>query len=942
MKKAKLIFWFIFLISHSIHAQSGSQKKLIDPGVYDKWKTLERQAISNDGKWVSYEVNPYKGNGELIVINPDKVEKRQFQRGTRAVFSPNSKYLAFKVVPQEDSIRKLKFLKVKKENFPKDSLYIWLFKENITMVAENLISFKIPEEKSDWIAYLHEKNADMTDTVQKNTGKHPKKNVKINKDAPDVFDLVIKNPLTKAEYRFKDVSEFNISRNGKLVGFIQVRSDSLINSKVSFFDTEKEDIVKVFEKPGLTKNLSIGNSGIHGAFLYSSDTTKIRCYSLQFWTAGMPGTTEIQIEKNSIDMPKNWIVSENGTIWFSRDDSKMYFGTAPKPGPELSDSLLEEEKIKLDIWSWSDPTIQPQQLVELKKEEKKNFLTVYHINEKQVVRLGTDSVPEIRTILFGNSNVALGISEEKYRIESTWKFPPYKDYYIIDLRTGNKSIILEKTTAETNISPFGNYLFWFDRAEKAWFTQNLTTNKRVILTSKMNVRFDDEEMDEPRESYSYGYAGWTKNDAYFLVYDRFDIWKIDPNGIENPVILTSGEGRKNNISFRFEQMNKDLTHINADETIFLQAFNRKTKQSGYFSIIPGQKGNPKQIVTDNFSFKVPIKAKNAPVILWQKGSVKEYPDLWYSDDKLSNPVKISNTNPQQSEYNWATIELVKWKTFEGKEEEGLLYKPENFDPLKKYPMLIYFYELNSDNLNAHITPKPSRANINPIEYASNGYLVFIPNIRYTIGSPGKNAFNYIVSGTKSMISKGFVDEKNIGIQGSSWGGYQVAYLITQTNMFKAASAGAPVANMTSAYGGIYWDIGISRMYMYENTQSRIGATLWERPETYIQNSSLFYADKIETPLLIRHSDNDGAVPWEQGIELYMALRRLNRPVWLLNYNGESHNLRDKSPNCLDLSIRMMQFYNHYLKNEPAPIWMTKGIPAIKKGKTLGYEINKTE
>ena len=327
------------------------------------------------------------------------------------------------------------------------------------------------------------------------------------------------------------------------------------------------------------------------------------------------------------------------------------------------------------------------------------------------------------------------------------------------------------------------------------------------------------------------------------------------------------------------------------------------------------------------------KAKKANTIVFTRQTFKEFPNLWLSNTKLENPTKISDVNPQQKDYLWGSVELVKWTSMNGNEEEGLLYKPANFTPNKKYPMIVYFYRLYSDRLNFHYIPKPSRSIINFSFYTSNGYLVFVPNIRYKVGYPGKSAYDYIVGGTNAMINRyRFIDKKHIGIQGQSWGGYQVAYVITQTDLFAAASSGAPVSNMTSAYGGIRWKTGMSRMFQYEKTQSRIGGTLWDKPLNYIENSPIFYAPKINTPLLIRHDDADGAVPWYQGIELFVALRRLNKPVWMLNYNGEPHNLKAKSPAGKDLSIRMMQFFDHYLKGKPAPVWMTKGIPATKKRK----------
>ncbi len=316
---------------------------------------------------------------------------------------------------------------------------------------------------------------------------------------------------------------------------------------------------------------------------------------------------------------------------------------------------------------------------------------------------------------------------------------------------------------------------------------------------------------------------------------------------------------------------------------------------------------------------------------------REYPDLYTSKLDFSEIERLSNANPQQEDYIWGSVELVHWTSAEGEELDGLLYKPENFDPDSSYPMIVYFYETYSDALHAHYVPKPSRSTVNFSYYASNGYLVFVPDIVYETGYPGRSAYNSVVSGTLKLMENPWVDREHIGIQGQSWGGYQVAFLVTRTNLFAAAMAGAPVSNMTSAYGGIRWGSGMSRMFQYEGSQSRIGGTLWEKPWRYIENSPVFYADKVETPLLMMHNDEDGAVPWYQGIEYFVALRRLDKPVWMLTYNGAPHNLRRRA-DSKDLSIRMQQFFDHYLKGAPAPVWMEYGIPAVDKGKDMGYEL----
>jgi len=266
---------------------------------------------------------------------------------------------------------------------------------------------------------------------------------------------------------------------------------------------------------------------------------------------------------------------------------------------------------------------------------------------------------------------------------------------------------------------------------------------------------------------------------------------------------------------------------------------------------------------------------------------------------------------------------------------GVLYLPENFDPNKKYPLLLYFYETHTNTLHSYIPPAPTGSRLNISFYVSRGYVVLSPDIHYTIGYPAKSCYDYVVSAAKQLSNESWIDARNIGIQGQSWGGIQVAQLITMTNLFKAAWAGAPVANMTSAYGGIRWESGLNRQFQYEMTQSRIGATLWQRQDLYLKNSPLFGVPKISTPLVIMANDADGAVPWYQGIELYTGLRRLGKPCWMLNYNDDDHNLT-RLPNKMDLSIRMRQFFDYYLNQGTLPAWMSEGIEAREKGKKQKY------
>lgn len=394
-------------------------------------------------------------------------------------------------------------------------------------------------------------------------------------------------------------------------------------------------------------------------------------------------------------------------------------------------------------------------------------------------------------------------------------------------------------------------------------------------------------------------------------------------------------GRENNLSYRYISLDEKETQIDTKNVILLHVFNQKTMESGYATLGIAENAIPELVMFDKFYFSSKIiKAKESSDLVFTQENFEIFPDLQHSKGVDFKEVKkVSTANPQQENINWGTAEMIKYQSLDNKDLEGILYKPAKFDPGKKYPMITYFYEKMSDQIYRYNVPQPARSSINFSYYPSNGYCVFVPDIVYKTGQPGQSAYDCILPGIKKVLEMGFVDSTRLGVQGHSWGGYQIAWLVTKTNIFRAAEAGAPVANMTSAYGGIRWETGNSRQAQYERTQSRIGVTLWDNQKKYLENSPLFYLPNVKTPVLMMHNDDDGAVPWYQGIEMFMGLKRLGKPVWMLNYNGEKHGLTQRK-NRKDWSLRMSQYFDYYLKDAPIPEWMSKGVPATEK--TLNY------
>ena len=410
---------------------------------------------------------------------------------------------------------------------------------------------------------------------------------------------------------------------------------------------------------------------------------------------------------------------------------------------------------------------------------------------------------------------------------------------------------------------------------------------------------------------------------------------MDPKGENAPVRLTGG--REMQVRYRVIQLDMENRWVNPDQPVLLHMFNEQTKASGY-AFLDFSSKTVTPLLFDNVKVDSrPVKARDSDLIAFSHETFERFPDLEITQDWFSTSKVISNANPQQADYNWGTSELFTWEAYDGKKLQGVIVKPDNFDPDKQYPLLVNFYEKSSDNLHGHRRPYPHRSTINYSFYTSRGYVIFNPDVIYDIGHPGASAFNCVVSGVEAVIGLGYIDEERIGVQGHSWGGYQVADLITRTDIFACAESGAPLVNMINAYGGIRWQTGLSRMFQYERTQSRLGVTLWENTDLYVENSPLFNLDKVNTPVLIMHNDKDGHVPWHLGIEFFVAMRRLGKPAWMLNYNGEPH-WPLKVQNRKDFNIRMQQFFDHYLMDAPMPKWMRDGVPATEKGIRQGYEL----
>lgn len=945
--KSLLSLLSLLLIAAISFAQD--TKKPLSHNVYEDWKSIRNPILSDNGIYASYQIDPAKGDCLLYIYNLETDSVQTFPRGYSARFMPGSEVLVFRVKAQADTVRAMKRHKVKKDKMPKDTLVI-LFpgQENMLQFA-GLKQFSTPRYAGSFVVALIDipeppKDTSSVEGDSLATPKPKKKRKKpAKKGADKLYRLIVVDINTLEHLIVDSVMSYSIADEAS--SLIWFRKDSTEMTIVEYYSAGLKEPLTLHSLKGSAKQATISRDGQKTSWLFSSDTTDIKRYRL--WYRDIDKRKK-KLIWDTLDVANS--VSTEKDIRFSRDGSKLYFGiSAIPPIEEPEDTLLAEEKVHVDVWSWEDPLIQPMQKKRLKRDQERAFDAVWYCGSKDTpIILADSTIPDISFERDRNLDIAIGGAYEDYLPLITWEGYRYRDFYLIDLKTGDRKLLLKKSRTNISISPDGKFLAWYDHQDSSYHTYDVENETKRIISDDIPYPLYNIDFDMPSQPYPYGSGGWTA-DGRYLIYDEFDIWLVDPAGIEETMNMTK-LGRQSDTRYRIHRLDYRERAIGLNGQVWMSVFDKNTKTSSYARlrdvgddspvwmpsvVINGQAEAPYVLARKVSGLR---KAKESNRFLYTEENFRSFPDLWSFDATKANKLsmkKITEANPQMADYKWGKVELHEWVSYHGDTLEGLLYSPEDFDPEGSYPMIVYFYERSSNGLHSHWVPAPSRSVINPAYLTSNGYFVFMPDIKYRDGYPGQSAYDAIVSGTRSLFDRPYIDSTRLALQGQSWGGYQVAWLVTRTNLYKCAMAGAPVSNMTSAYGGIRWGSGMARSFQYERSQSRIGTSLQDAPELYIENSPVFFVKDINTPLLIMHNDNDGAVPWYQGIEMYTSMRRHQKPVWMLVYNNEQHNLT-KWPNRVDLSIRMYQFFDFYLKDAPEPNWMKYGVPAIEKGKDLGY------
>ncbi len=929
-----IFFWCFFLSGFSF--QSGEKKVLTFQDIM-KFKEIHGPVISEDGLWLAYNAQPDRGDGEVVVHGLGNGQRIVVERGVHPQISKDSEWIAMSVRPEAAELEKAD------KDKPKEGMALLETATGKVVRYEKVQSFAFSED-SKWLAFLHhkeEENAQKEEEKSKVKGEGkaqeegPGEGQKIKKETGSL--LVLNDLGSGSQVKIPNVLSYAFDESSKFLAYV-VATPGDEDDGLYSVDLTQESL----PRNSIQKGEDVRICGLAWtkersrlAFLARSqeDTGQGEgCFSLWIWD-GQKGEKTLAVAADGV--PHEWMIPEKNSVFWSDDGKRLFFGLKPEKIHQAlvnADKKEEEEregktdlfdteeileKKEVDVWHWNDPFIKTHEKNRWPRVKDQTYLAVYHVNSRRFVQLADQEMPVVD--LNDSDGYALGRSDVPYRKEVTW-YGRLEDIYRVNLENGSRKRIASRLEDDSSLSPDGRYVVFYK--DKNWHLFDGETGDTKNLTEIIENPFFNEDHDYPSKVPSYGAAGWLEDNSGILINDKYDIWHF-PTGNDEPTSITGGKGREEGITFRVLRLDPEKRDFGYDEKLLLSAYHNKEKNFGFYSTQVGKPGVIK-LLEEKKKFRFLAKAKEADVLLYTRESFEEFPDIWRADGEFSSPKRISNVNPQISEFAWGSAELVVWNSLDGIPLQGVLVKPANYERGKRYPVIVYFYRFFSQRLYEFNQMVVNHRPNFPF-YTSNGYALFLPDIRFDVGQPGYAATKCLGPGVQKLVELGIADLDAIGLHGHSWSGYQTAFMITQTDIFAAAVAGAPVSNMTSAYSGIRWGSGLARQFQYEKSQSRIGGSLWEYPERYIENSPVFFADRIQTPLLIQFGDEDGAVPWYQGIELYLAMRRLGKDCIFLQYRGEPHHLQ-KYANKLDYSIKMKQYFDHYLKGMPAPEWIKNGVP----------------
>jgi dipeptidyl aminopeptidase/acylaminoacyl peptidase len=909
------------------------------------WKRIQSPVVSNDGQWFAYRLSPQEGNGEVVVRRIKDGKELRFPSGevpapsgdlsgppaappSGIAFSEDSQWLAFTFYPESKEAKKLK--KEKKPLYNKVALLNLATEKRVDF--EKIRRFAFSGERAGWVA-LHKYASEVQEKEKE-------------KDTWSGSDVILYELSTGQQLNIGNVSEFSFDKNGQWLAWIVDAQEKTANG-VQLRNMSTAAVMSLDSDKAVYKSLSWTEKGDGLAVLKGIEDKKFedKLYSvIAFSQFSSTGPQKVIYDPASDkEFPAGMTVSPNQKPLWTEDLSAVLFGIyevkAKKeekeddkakgedakgaPAQEAAKKTDEGDKEKPDlvIWNWKDKRLQAQQQVEESRDKNFSYQSIYRVKEKKFFRLADDSLRQIT--VDPRHAWAVGFDNREYELMGNMDGRRYQDVYVIDLKKGTRQLALRKNQWNFGLSPDGTHLLYYDDGH--FWSYELPTGQKYNITKEVPTVFYDQEDDHNIVKPPTRTIGWAKDGKSALITDNWDVWNIPVHGGQATNLTVNGKRELIRYRNRF-RLDPEEKGIDLSVPIYFGAYGEWTKKGGIARFTPGEPG-VKMLLWEDATFSALVKAKATDAFFYTRETNQDYPDFYVSDATLSHGQRITNGNPQQRDFLWSSgAKLLNYTSAKGDKLQAALFLPANYEAGKSYPTVVYIYEKVSQGLNGYA--QPSANGFNKSVYTSNGYAVLMPDIVYKLNDPGMSALWCVLPALKAAIGTGVVDKNRVALHGHSWGGYQTAFLITQTDAFKAAIAGAPLTDMISMSGSIYWNSGSANQPIFESSQGRFAGGYWDNTEAYIRNSPVYHAKNVKTPLLILHNDKDGAVDWTQGIEYFNTLRRMQKPVVMLQYKGENHVLR-QPPNQKDYTVRMREFLDHYLLDKPAPKWWTEGIPYLK-------------
>lgn len=921
MQKTTIFLLCLFVLGASSYAQ----KKNLSAEEYGKWQSIGVSELSPNGAWIAYQIIVQEDNDSLYVVNRSTNKTYKLAFASSPEFSRDNQWLAYRIglpfkeaeklrdqsKPIEYKMGLLNLSTGKIESIANVSRFG--FSENSQFLAVNVAP---PKDNKDKGSVLLVKN--LSDSSTRTIGNVTE--YAFNKKS-DYLSYIVES----ANVAGNSVELFNLLTYTLKV----VASDTLKFSKLTWSKNGGGfSFFKTFKKEGFEEE----NAQVYSCTNLSNPTIAVfDPLKITAFPSGMR-VHNLSTLRMSDDMGAVFFGVQSWTVTPKKEEKKPGDSSKTKQDSlqlETAKKLMKSDSKLADVWHWKDAEIQPRQKITYQQDKNANFLSVWNTDKNTFYQLATEAFPN--SSLTGNQKYAIIATDKKYK--PAFK-EDYADFNLVNTKTGESKLLFTRLqngfyTAPQS-SPDGKFLLYFK--DKNWFTYQIATEQNTNITAAIKTDFWNTRDDHPATKPPFGIGGWIKGDKEVLLYDEYNIWAVAADG-SNFRKITDGE--KEEIAFRVSRVDFEEIYLDDATPLYFSAYGDKTKKFGYYKY---ENGKTEKLLFEDLQINRLTKSRSANVFAYVKQDYHQSPELYVSDDFVKEQ-KIASTNVQQQNYNWGKSKLIAFTNKLGKKMQGALYYPANYEPGKQYPMIVYMYEILSNNVHNYVAPSIRRA-YNTTNYTTNGYFVFQPDIVYETNDPGMSAVNCIVPGVKEVLKTGMIDANKVGIMGHSWGAYQTSFLITQTDIFKAAIAGAPLTDLISMSLSIYWNSGTPDQKIFETSQGRFDGPWYERTEAHIRNSPMFNASKIKAPLLVTFGDKDGAVDWHQGIEMYGTMRRMEKPFVMLVYADENHNFTKKE-NQIDYQKRQREWFDHYLLGKPAEKWITDGVSYVDRMKEKEKDTPKT-